>query len=344
MHACGQLLEWMSAAPAAVWQQRAPPVWSVPMAVCGALWLLLPRGFPARWLGAVCLLPLFLAPRPELAEGELRLTVLDVGQGLAVVAQTRRHALLYDTGPAFGPQADSGNRIVVPFLRAAGLARLDGLVVSHDDIDHTGGALSVVQALPVDWLLTSLPDMDPLPLMTERAFRCFAGQHWQWDGVRFEVLYPARASYDDASLKDNDRSCVVRIEAQGGSVLLPADIEQRGESALVQAVPAALRATVLVAPHQGSRTSSSRDFVERVSPDVVIFPVGYRNRFGHPHETVVDRYRALGSRMYRTDRDGALTVTIRAAGSLRVAPYRGAYRRYWQTPIVGDAPPDPEEF
>ena len=344
MQACGQLLEWMSAAPAAVWQQHAPPAWAVLVAVCGALWLLLPRGFPARWLGAVCLLPLFLAPQPELAEGELRLTVLDVGQGLAVVAQTRRHALLYDTGPAFGPQADSGNRIVVPFLRAAGLARLDGLVVSHDDVDHTGGALSVLQALPVYWMLTSLPDMDPLPLMAERAFRCFAGQHWQWDGVRFEVLYPARASYDDASFKDNDRSCVVRIEAQGGSVLLPADIEQRGESALVQAAPAALRATVLVAPHQGSRTSSSADFVERVSPDVVIFPVGYRNRFGHPHETVVDRYRALGSRIYRTDRDGALTVTIRTAGSLRVEPYRGIYRRYWQTPIVGDAPPDPEEF
>jgi competence protein ComEC len=344
MEACGRLLEWMSAVPAAVWQQHAPPAWSVPVAVCGALWLLLPRGFPARWLGAVCLLPLFLAPRPELGEGEVRLTVLDVGQGLAVVAQTRGHALLYDTGPAFGPEADSGNRIVVPFLRAAGLARLDGLVVSHDDIDHTGGALSVLQALPVDWLLTSLADMDPLPLMAEQPFRCFSGQHWEWDGVHFEVLYPGPASYDDASLKDNDRSCVVKITAPGGTVLLPADIERRGETALVQAAPDALRAAVLVAPHQGSRTSSSVDFVESVNPDVVIFPVGYRNRFGHPHEVVVDRYRALGSRIYRTDRDGALTLTLRAAGSIHTAAYRATYRRYWQTPIVGDAPPDPEEL
>jgi len=344
MEACGRLLEWMSTVPAAVWQQHAPPAWSVPIAVCGALWLLLPYGFPARWLGAICLLPLFLAPRPELAEGDLRLTVLDVGQGLAVVAQTRSHALLYDTGPAFGPEADSGNRIVVPFLRAAGIARLDGLVVSHDDIDHTGGALSVLRALPVDWLLTSLPDMDPLPLMAQRPFRCFAGQDWQWDGVRFEVLYPERASYDDASLKDNERSCVVKITAPGGTVLLPADIERRGESTLLQAMPDALRAAVLVAPHQGSRTSSSADFVAQVNPDVVIFPVGYRNRFGHPHEMVVDRYRALGSRIYRTDRDGALTLTIRAAGSIHTAAYRATYRRYWQTPLVGDAPPDPEEF
>lgn len=343
MEACGRMLEWMSAAPAAVWQQHAPPAWSVPVAVCGAVWLLLPRGFPARWLGVVCLLPLFLAPRPELAEGDVKLTVLDVGQGLAVVAQTRSHALLYDTGPAFG-EADSGSRIVVPFLRAAGIARLDGLVVSHDDIDHTGGALSVLQALPVDWLLTSLPDMDPLPLMAQQAFRCFSGQRWQWDGVRFDVLYPARASYDDATLKDNDRSCVVRITTQGGAVLLPADIERRGESALLRDAPDALRAAVLVAPHQGSRTSSSTEFVERVNPYVVIFPVGYRNRFGHPHETVVDRYRALGSRIYRTDRDGALTLTIREAGTIRIAPYRATYRRYWQTPVIGETPPDPEEF
>jgi competence protein ComEC len=344
MEACGRLLEWMSTAPAAVWQQHAPPAWSVPVAACGALWLLLPRGFPARWLGAVCLLPLFLAPGPELGEGELRLTVLDVGQGLAVVVQTRTHALLYDTGPAFSPEADSGNRIVVPFLRAAGIARLEGLVVSHDDIDHTGGALSVLQALPVDWLLTSLPDMDPLVMLAEQSFRCLAGQQWQWDGVGFEVLYPGPEGYGDGSLRDNDRSCVLRITAAGGTVLLPADIEQRGESALLQGIPDALRATILVAPHQGSRTSSSPGFVERVKPKVVIFPVGYRNRFGHPHETVVARYRALGSRIYRTDRDGALTLTIRATGSGSAAAWRATYRRYWQTPIIGEVPPDPEAF
>ena len=342
MAGCGWLLEWMSAAPAAVWQQHAPPPWSVPVALAGVLWLLLPRGFPARWLGAVCLLPLFIAPRPELAEGDLRLTVLDVGQGLAVVAQTRAHVLLYDTGPAFSSEADSGNRIVVPFLRAAGIARLDGLVVSHDDIDHTGGALSVLQALPVDWLLTSLPALDPLLMMAERAFRCVAGQQWQWDGVRFEVLYPDRESYEDASLRDNDRSCVVKITTPGGAVLLPGDIEQRGENTLLRRRRDRLRANVLVAPHQGSRTSSSPDFVECVGPEVVVFPVGYRNRFGHPHETVVERYRELGSRIYRTDRDGALTLTIGAMGGISTAAWRATYRRYWQTPIIGSTPPEPE--
>ena len=344
MAGCGSLLEWMSAVPAAVWQQRAPPAWSMPVAVGGVAWLLLPRGFPARWLGAVCLLPLFLAPRPEMAEGDLKLTVLDVGQGLAVVARTRNHALLYDTGPAFGPGADSGNRIVVPFLRASGIARLDTMIVSHDDVDHTGGALSVLQALPVDRLLTSLPDMDPLPLIAEQAFRCFAEQHWEWDGVQFEMLHPPRASYAETGLKDNDRSCVIKITAKGGAALLPADIERRGETALLRGYGDALRVPVLIAPHQGSKTSSMARFVDRVNPDVVIFPVGYRNRFGHPHEEVVDRYRAIGSRIYRTDRDGAITLDFSVAGVIRVEPYRATYRRYWQTPLVGDPVPDPEEL
>jgi competence protein ComEC len=344
MEACGRLLEWMSAAPASVWQQHAPPAWAVVLAAGGVIWLLLPRGFPARWIGSACLLPLFLAPRTELAEGELRLTVLDVGQGLAVVARTRNHSLLYDAGPAFASGADSGNRIIVPYLRAAGVERLDVMVVSHDDIDHTGGTLSVLQALPVDAVLTSLPDLDPLPLMAEQAYRCLAGQGWEWDGVRFEMLYPTRASYDDLSLKDNDRSCVILITAPGGSALLPADIERRSEAALLRDYPNVLRATVLVAPHQGSRTSSTPAFVEQVNPDAVIFPVGYRNRFGHPHEDVLDRYRAIGSRIYRTDRDGALTVKFGAAGTLRVEPYRATYRRYWQAGLASGPPPDPEEF
>ncbi len=156
-------------------------------------------------------LPLFLVLPPKLEEGALKLTVLDVGQGLAVVAQTRNHALLYDAGPAFGPGADSGNRIIVPYLRAAGVQRLDGMIVSHDNADHSGGAVSVFQALPVAALFTSLPDMDPLPLEAEQAFRCFAGQNWEWDGVRFEMLHPSRASYDQDRIRDNDRSCVLRI-------------------------------------------------------------------------------------------------------------------------------------
>ena len=341
---CMALLEWMSTVPAAVWQQHAPPAWTVLAAALSAAWLLLPRGFPARGLGLIGFLPLFLVLPPRLEEGTLKLTVLDVGQGLAVVAQTRNHALLYDAGPAFGPGADSGNRIIVPYLRAAGVQRLDAMIVSHDNADHSGGAVSVFQALPVAALFTSLPDMDPLPLEAEQAFRCFAGQNWEWDGVRFEMLHPSRASYDQDWIRDNDRSCVLRIVTRNGAVLLPGDIQRKAEEGLFLAQRDALQADVLVAPHHGSRTSSTPDFVRAVAPQSVIFPVGYRNRFGHPHEEAAGRYRNLGSRIYRTDRDGALLVTLETGGAIRIEPYRAVHRRYWQTTMLGEPVADIEAF
>ena len=341
---CFIALEWMSNLPAAVWQQHAPPGWTVLVAVIGAIILLLPRGFPMRWAGLAGFLPLFLAAPPPIAEGEMQLTVLDVGHGLAVVARTRDHALLFDTGAAFGPQADSGNRTIVPYLRAAGVKALDVMIVSHDDIDHYGGASSVLQAMPVAHLLTSVPDLDPLPFEAASAGRCFAGQNWEWNGVRFDMLHPTRASYEDASIKDNNRGCVLRIATRHGVALIPADIEARAEQQLLATSREALRAQVLVAPHHGSKTSSTAAFVQAVDPRIVIYPIGYRNRFRHPHIDVEERYLRQGSHVYRTDRDGALTLHFGARDAIRVTPHRATYKRYWQTPMVGDAVPDPEEL
>jgi competence protein ComEC len=244
-----------------------------------------------------------------------------------VLVRTANHALLYDTGPAFGPAADSGNRIIVPYMRAAGVKRLEGLIVSHDDSDHTGGALSVLQAAPVAWLATSLPDMDPLPLVAEHAFRCARGQSWVWDGVLFEVLHPDAASYA-ATLKDNDRSCVLKITASAGTLLLTADIERRAEEALL-ATLSLVAADVLIVPHQGSKTSSTPAFVHAVGASSVVFPVGYRNRFGHPHAEVVERYRRTGAALYRTDRDGAVLIDITPERGIVLERYRSVYRRYW---------------
>jgi competence protein ComEC len=327
MACCMYGLDWMSALPHAVWEQHAPAAWAVALALVGTFWLMLPRGVPARWLGVIACLPLYFVLPPALEWGDAQVVVLDVGQGLSVVVRTASHALLYDTGPAFGPAADSGNRIVAPYLRAVGVRRLDGMIVSHDDIDHTGGAMSVLQALPVGWLATSLPEMDPLPLFADQSFHCAAGQHWEWDGVRFEVLHPSLTSYQ-RSLKDNDRSCVLKITAADRTVLLTGDIERRSEEALL-ADGAPLAADVLVAPHQGSNTSSTSAFVDAVRPESVIFPVGYRNRFGHPHAAVVDRYRQLGAALYRTDTDGAVLIAIRREKPVEIARYRAIHRRYW---------------
>ena len=341
MSGCMALLEWLSAAPDAVWQQHAPPAWTVVVGSAALALLLAPRGWPARWLGVAGLLPLFTISPAALRAGDIELVVLDVGQGVSALVRTERHSLLYDAGPQFGPGVDSGSRIIVPYLRAAGVKRLDGFVVSHDDDDHWGGAASVLQALPVDWLLTSLPDPDPLVVQAARALRCESGQRWEWDGVRFEVLHPTRESYANPAVRDNDRSCVLAVAAPGGRLLLPADIERRSEEDLLRLARERLPADVLLAPHQGSRTSSIPGFVDAVAPRIVVFPVGYRNRFGHPHREIVRRYADFGTRIYRTDRDGAVTITMRADGTVSVTPYRAVYRRYWQTLLAADPVPEP---
>ena len=342
MAACMVVLEWMSELPGAVWQQHAPPAWTVVVALLGALWLMLPRGFPARALGAVAMLPLFFVAPPRPPAGAAWITVLDVGHGLAVAVRTQAHTLLYDAGPAYGPGSDAGNRVVVPFLRAAGVPRVDGLIVTHDDADHSGGALSVMQAMPVDWLMTTLDDADPLLFETDVVVRCRAGIEWVWDEVRFSVLHPQDAD-GGRLLKDNDRSCVLRIATAGGALLLPADIEAKAESLLLDRDPAALKADVLVAPHQGSRTSSTQAFVDAVSPRVVVFPDGYRNRFGHPHAEVLARYLAAGATLHRTDRDGAVRVDLPAVGPVQLRRERDVYQRYWHDrPLDGAVPLDDE--
>jgi competence protein ComEC len=253
-----------------------------------------------------------------------------VGQGLATVVRTREHALLYDAGPRFGAESDAGTRIAIPYLRGSGVSRLDGMVISHDDIDHSGGAASVLQAMPVNWTISSLPEANPILSGATNRFRCFAGQRWEWDGVKFEILHPAWDSYQYDGFKDNDRGCVVKISSIFGSVLLPADIERASEESLLESSPESLSADVLVVPHHGSMTSSTEAFIRAVSPKTAIFTVGYRNRFGHPKEEVVERYQAIGAEILRTDRSGALELRFGADGRMLQA-WRQHRQRYWQT-------------
>lgn len=322
-------LDWLSGLPAAVWQQHAPPGWAVLLSLLGIGWLMLPRGYPARWLGALPLLPLFFYLLPVPGTGALWLEVLDVGQGLAVVARTQQHALLFDAGPRYSDEADAGNRIVLHYLRGEGVRALDGLIVTHDDTDHYGGAISVLDAMPVSWVASSLAQQQPVLAHTQRHISCVRGQRWQWDGVRFEILHPAADSYQD-DIKDNDRGCVLKITSAFGSVLLPTDIEKISEEELLATMPSSLAADVLVVPHHGSKTSSTEAFVRQVNPAIAVFTVGYRNRFGHPKREVVARYQRSGSRLLRSDVDGAVDIRFEKAGTPAVTTYRMAERRYWK--------------
>jgi len=321
-------LDWLAALPSAMWRQHAPVPWTVPLALAGIAWLLLPRGFPARWLGALLALPLFAVLPPAPAAGELWITVLDVGQGLSVVARTQNHALLYDAGPAFNATADSGSRVVLPYLRGEGVARLDALVVSHDDRDHSGGAGSVLEGMPVVALWTSLPAEHALLAAGVAAEPCVAGRGWQWEGVSFEFLHPLAGAESGRGARANNRSCVLRIAASGGSVLLTGDIERGAERELLMRAPGLLPADALLVPHHGSATSSSPEFVKQVAPRYAVFSVGYRNRFGHPREDVLERYRDAGSALMRSDTAGAIEMRF-APGTSRIDLQRQRARRYW---------------
>ncbi|WP_174545156.1 DNA internalization-related competence protein ComEC/Rec2 [Methylovorus sp. MM2] len=321
-------LRWLSAFPLSTWQQHAPPAWTLPVAILGILWILLPRGFPMRWLGLAGLLPMFLLIPPVPAVGAMRVTVLDVGQGLSVVVKTASHALLYDAGPKYSAQNDSGSRIVVPYLRATGVSSLDGFVISHDDLDHSGGAPSVLAQVPVSWVLSSLPDTSD-KLINVKHIRCFAGQRWVWDDVHFELISPEYTSYGDAAVTDNNRSCVLRVSSRFGSILLPGDIEKQAEANMVSNNPEIFASDVIVAPHHGSKTSSTQDFIAAVHPSIVVFAMGYRNRFGHPNVLIANRYAEMNARAYRSDDDGAITLDFASERGIAITRSRVADKRYW---------------
>ncbi len=329
-HGVLECLMWflhaLDATPLAVWRQHAPLAWTVPVAMAGAVWLLLPAGFPARYLGAALMLPMFFLEPAKPGAGSARITVLDVGQGLAILVQTQNHVLLYDTGPQYGPEADAGSRVVVPVLRGAGVSRIDTLIVSHNDSDHSGGALSVLGAMPVELTLSSLAVPHPVRDKAALHERCLAGQHWEWDGVRFDLLYPDTADYTGKS-KSNNVSCVLRVKTAGASVLFTGDIEKDAEARLL-ARGEALQSDLLIAPHHGSRTSSPLAFIAMIRPAATVFTVGYLNRFGHPRADVVARYAVAGSQILRTDETGAVIAQLGGDG-IALEAYRETRARYW---------------
>jgi competence protein ComEC len=316
------LITLISGIEALQWTQHAPRAWTVAAATVAAALLLAPRGLPGRWLALPWLLPALLLAPPAPAEGEFSLTLLDVGQGLAAVVRTREHVLVYDTGARFTPGFDAGSAVVLPYLRHQGIHTIDTLVISHDDIDHAGGAASLAGAIGVGRVIAGMPDA----VSEWRAEACVDADAWTWNGVHFEVLHPAR----DAGLRGNDASCVVRVSNGGAAALLTGDIEARAEAMVLRARAADLRADILVAPHHGSRTSSRDAFIAAVDPADVLFPAGYRNRFNHPHPEVVGRYRARGARLYFSAEHGAIMYTIPAAGHYGApVTWRQRRARYW---------------
>ncbi|MFN9031241.1 MAG: DNA internalization-related competence protein ComEC/Rec2 [Betaproteobacteria bacterium] len=305
----------------------APPWWTLPLALAGVAWLLAPPGWPARWVGALWLLPMLLWPAQRPGLNEVWVTALDVGQGAAVLVESGDQVVLYDTGPRYSAQSDAGGRIIAPYLRWRGIGAIDLMIVSHLDSDHSGGVASLLRSLPVRRVLTSMDPTHPA-LVGASVERCVAGLQVRLSPLQIEVLHPLPADYA-RKLGGNAMSCVVVIEAAGRRLLLTGDLPARQEAELVARSGAALRASLAMAPHHGSRNSSTDALVQAMGADAVIVQAGYRNRFGHPDASVVARYEAAGGRVLRTDAGGALQWRLRIDGRDEFSAWRKHGRRYW---------------
>ncbi len=311
-------VEWAASLPHAYWTLAQPSLGTSLAASLGLLWLLAPRGWPARPAGIFLCLPLLLPPVAPVATGKFQLTLLDVGQGLSAVIRTREHVLLYDTGPGGEIGLDAGAAVVVPFLRSVGVRRLDTLLLSHGDLDHSGGLNSVRQQMFI-----------AREIGTAEGVACQRGLNWDWDGVRFEILHPAA----DALWRDNNASCVLKVSAGEHSVLLPGDIERGAEFSLVLAETGRLQADVLLAPHHGSATSSTDSLLDVVRPKFALVPAGWRNRFKHPRPQVLARFRERRIPVFVSGETGALSMEFGSESPLPPPQtWREQSRRIWRYP------------
>ncbi len=329
-------ITWLSQAKWAMLDVEAIPPWLLLMALTGICWALLPPGVPVRWAGWCLILPALMVKSERPRDGAWKMIALDVGQGSSILVTTRRHTLLFDTGARQG-SSNAGQRVISPVLRALGIEKLDAIVVSHSDMDHAGGLPHILKAHPVLALYASFDAPAWLDQTHEDSFSkqstaqslsflyCHRGQQWVWDSVIFTVLHPEVVH--GRSNKKNANSCVIHIAGAYHSALLTGDIGTKEEKSVIESHPG-LEANVILAAHHGSITSSSELFVRQVNARHTIIQSGYLNRFKHPDEIVLNRWRSHGSHIWRTDRHGAIDVTS-AMQSLEVKSYRITGKKYW---------------
>jgi competence protein ComEC len=316
-----QLLAWSSTLPHAMLTQPDTALWCWIAAMIGCLLLLSPGGIQGRGLALWFIAPLLLSQPDRPAHGELWFTLLDVGQGLACVLETRQHVMVYDTGAAYPSGFTMADAVLIPYLRSRGHNRIDRLVLSNADNDHAGGYSVLEQAMEIGDILTGEPQR------VEVGDVCRSGQVWHWDGVSFTILHP---SDNERFANANDRSCVLQVTVGDRRILIPGDIEAQGEGALLASHTRDLQSDIVVAPHHGSATSSSQSFVNAVDPNWVLVSSGYRNSYGFPKDEVVRRWRQQGAVVLNTAQTGAIVFHV-ARGGRAPDPrlHRQLNNRYW---------------
>lgn len=310
----------MADLPYAALNTETPPIFTIALTLLAVLILMAPKGLPARWLGLVFLIPSFFVNHEKPRQGEITTTLLDVGQGLSAVIETANHVLVFDTGAKYSNKFNMGDAVVIPFLESKGIEMVDTLLVSHGDNDHSGGALSIIKQKNVSNILTSVPNLfeQYLPVL------CLRGQAWEWDQVRFEILSPS----EDFIKGKNNNSCVLKVSSIYGTLLFTGDIEKPAEDWLVANSANQLDSDILIAPHHGSKTSSSISLLKQVSPKMILIPVGYRNRFFFPHQEIIERYKNLNIPWISTANKGAVVVQMKH-NSILVHSIRDSQSKYW---------------
>jgi competence protein ComEC len=347
------LWHWAGLSLTALWRllDVLPPGWglfSLPfpitvtvigsMVISACCWFI-PRGIQSRWLLLLpfLLLLLFHKPRPP-----LRVTVLDVGQGLAVVVEAEDRLLVYDTGPRFSSQFNAGSGVVAPFIRRRGYSAVETLVISHGDMDHAGGFIGLHDSLKIKQSLLApgyFEKMAGIKSFTlDNSSQCVSGKSWSWpaqggsyfvqERIYFDVLMPIKSHPGQIIPDENNFSCVLAIRWRNKTILLAGDIEKSAESIFLQHYNVS-PVTVLVAPHHGSKTSSSKHFIDMLQPKHVVFSAGYRHHFGHPHHDVVDRYKASGSTLWNTASNGGISFEWNINGDLSILTARKPKADFW---------------
>lgn len=315
------LLSYLANTSLSEWHGIKPDVFSLCLASSGVALLLTPKSWPGKYMGGFLILPLIWPLINTPSKGEVEVSLLDVGQGLAAVVQTSHHALVFDTGPKFSQSFDTGAAVVIPYLRHKNIQKLDMLIVSHKDNDHSGGLNSIQNNIEIARLMSSYD--------LKEGERCFSGKSWIWDGVFFEILSPEE---DVTYKKRNNGSCVLRVSAGNKSLLLSADIEKKTEKRLVKYQYDKLKSTYLVSPHHGSKTSSLQAFLDAVDPDYILIPVGFKNRYRMPHFSVMKRYLEAHVPIIETYKSGAILVRFGQKSSSTIPQqYRNINRKYWNS-------------
>lgn len=322
------VLKWLAMHESSIWYLPEVSLVALGLSFLGTLLLLMPRGFPARHLGWVALLSMFFVEGRCLPEGSFYFTLLDVGQGLAAVIQTKQHTLLYDAGPVYSENQDAGGRVIRPFLNVSRIDHLDKIIISHSDLDHRGGLNSLHTFSHTD-IVTSEPER--LPLL---ASRCVVGEQWEWDGVHFEFLNPILNHK-----KRNNISCVLKVSTKGKSLLLTGDIEALAERVILEHAEDRLKSDVLLVPHHGSLTSSSEAFIQAVAPTYALFAVGKDNRYQFPRLEILRRYDALGVKSLLAWQTGAILFQFGPGDELTPPiQWRDTFHHYWnQTSRSGES-------